>query len=415
MRTIYFLCICLLFIQFSCTTNPTNEVNSTAIDIDGFWIGSLHIYPNKTIPFNFKVSGDSVHFYNAEEKITTTLSHNSSGFFTVKMPVFNSQFSFQIVNQTLKGSWKNFAKSDDYEIKFSAVKAKDSNNRFIASNSPNKSFLNGNWEVSFAPDSEDEFKAIGIFNQHPEMLSGTFLTETGDYRYLQGISTKDSLFLSCFDGSHAFLFEAKIKDTVLEGMFYSGNHYSENWTALKNNSFSLSDPYSITTLDDTNPVSFSFPDTDSIWFSYPNEKFSDKVVIIQIIGSWCPNCLDETVFFTSLYNKYKNRGLEVVALTYEKSDSFKKKVDRIMSLKNHLSADYPFLIAGNSSKKEVEETLPFLVNVASFPTTIYIDKAGKIRRIYSGFYGPGTGKYHEIFSKETNLFVESLLDEKIIH
>ena len=67
MRTIYFLCICLLFIQFSCTTNPTNEVNSTAIDIDGFWIGSLHIYPNKTIPFNFKVSGDTVHFYNAEE------------------------------------------------------------------------------------------------------------------------------------------------------------------------------------------------------------------------------------------------------------------------------------------------------------------------------------------------------------
>ena len=116
MRTIYFLCICLLFIQFSCTTNPTNEVNSTAIDIDGFWIGSLHIYPNKTIPFNFKVSGDTVHFYNAEEKITTTLSHNSSGFFTVKMPVFNSQFSFQIVNQTLKGSWKNCSSNVSFLI-----------------------------------------------------------------------------------------------------------------------------------------------------------------------------------------------------------------------------------------------------------------------------------------------------------
>ena len=101
-------------------------------------------------------------------------------------------------------------------------------------------------------------------------------------------------------------------------------------------------------------------------------------------------------------------------MAYEKSDSFEKKVARVKSLKEHCLANYPFLIAGNSSKKEVEKTLPFLQNVASFPTTIYIDKSGKVRRIYSGFFGPGTGKYHEIFSKDTNLFVESLLKEEII-
>ena len=331
------------------------------------------------------------------------------------MPVFNSAFNFKVIHDTIKGNWINYFKGDNYSISFSAFKTSNAVNRFFKSPSEKaQEMLKGNWEVAFAPNSQKEFKAIGIFNKKESVLSGTFLTETGDYRYLQGDCTKDSLFLSCFDGSHAFLFEASLTDSSLDGVFYSGTHYQEKWVASTNNNFKLADPYSITSHDESQPVHFSFPDTDSVLFNFPDSSLLNKVVILQIIGSWCPNCLDETQFFTSLYNNYHHKGLEIVALAYEKQDTFNKKANRVMKLKNHFNAGYPFLIAGNSSKKEVEKTLPFLTNVASFPTTIYIDKLGKIRRIYSGFYGPGTGRYHEIFSKETHLFVESLLEEKII-
>jgi thiol-disulfide isomerase/thioredoxin len=149
--------------------------------------------------------------------------------------------------------------------------------------------------------------------------------------------------------------------------------------------------------------------------SFPSDRFTNKVLIIQVIGSWCPNCLDETAFFTSLYNKYHSEGLEVISLAYEKPLVFSEKVKSIQRLKNHFNAKYPFLIAGNASKTDVEKELPFLKNVASFPTTIYIDKNGEIRKVYSGFYGPGTGSFFAAFATETTQLIEDMLHENFLN
>ena len=56
-------------------------------------------------------------------------------------------------------------------------------------------------------------------------VTGTFLTETGDYRYLEGVVDGDSLKLSCFDGSHAFLFHAALDQDSFRGRFWSGTHW----------------------------------------------------------------------------------------------------------------------------------------------------------------------------------------------
>ena len=91
---------------------------------------------------------------------------------------------------------------------------------------------------------------------------------------------------------------------------------------------------------------------------------------------------------------------------------FSEKVKSVKRLKNHFKADFPFLIAGNAGKKDVEYSLPFLKNVASFPTTLYIDRNGVVRKIHSGFYGPGTGEFYSTFSAETSELIEQLLQEK---
>jgi len=59
-----------------------------------------------------------------------------------------------------------------------------------------------------------------------------------------------------------------------------------------------------------------------------------------------------------------------------------------------------------------EKTLPQLTPIRSFPTTIYIDKKGNVRKIDTVFYGPGTGTYYDDFLKEFNKTIDELLAEK---
>ena len=52
-----------------------------------------------------------------------------------------------------------------------------------------------------------------------------------------------------------------------------------------------------------------------------------------------------------------------------------------------------------------------LNKIISYPTTIFIDKKGNVRKIYTGFSGPATGEAYTDFVKETTEFVEMLLRE----
>jgi NurA-like 5'-3' nuclease len=85
------------------------------------------------------------------------------------------------------------------------------------------------------------------------------------------------------------------------------------------------------------------------------------------------------------------------------------KIAQVKRLKEHFNIDYPLLIAGNASKKESAEKLPFLNHVVSYPTTIIVDKTGKVRKVHTGFYGPGTGKYYDDFKTEFESFLDELM------
>ena len=412
-----YIYILLIYIQPSCLDKnfaskfPELKLETTSIK-DGNWLGKLIIDSNDFIPFNFSIIDNKVVFTNDQEKIHTSLSQIDSNTYQINMPVFNSSFNFSLINDSMVGFWRNYAKGEDYKMPFNAVYQGDSPYRFKVLNSLPSNF-NGKWEVTFAYSDSNEFQALGVFNQEKSALSGTFITETGDYRFLEGAVKKDSLFLSCFDGSHAFLFKAVQKNDELFGEFYSGNHYKESWKAIRNENFKLQNPDSITTITTDNKLTFTFPNLDSLLVTYPSDAFNNKVVIIQIIGTWCPNCMDETVFLSDLYERYNKDGLEIICLAYEKPGSFKDRCKNVKRLIDHSGAKYNFLIAGGSSKKEVERTLPFIKNVLSFPTSIFINKKGQVKKVHSGFYGPGTGDYYEKYKTEIKGLIESLLSEKL--
>ena len=272
----------------------------------------------------------------------------------------------------------------------------------------------GIWETSFDFDTDDPYPAKGIFYQSGNRLSGTFRTKVGDYRYLDGVVDGDSLKLSAFDGAHVFLFTAKVSDSTMEGKFFSGNHAVENFKAKRNSAFELPDANSLTFLrEGYDTFGFSFPDPSGKLVSLADERFQDKVVLVQIMGTWCPNCLDETKFYVEYLRNNPNPNLEMVALAFEYAKTTEKAFEGIERLKNRVGVEYPVLLAqvGTSSKSKANEKLPMLNHVLSYPTTIYIDKKGEVRKIHTGFNGPATGERHEEFKREFAETLEGLLSE----
>lgn len=406
-----------LLLLFAACHQPTQLSKSTSkpVILESNWRAQLNLGV-KILPFNFILSLENEHYYatiiNAEEKIKSEAIRLFSDSISVRLPIFNSEFRAQVVNDSrIEGYWYNYDKCCDYKIPFSA----DANQtfRFTEQTSTNEQVnFNGKWEVTFSPNSSNEYKAIGSFVQNNNTIRGTFMTETGDYRYLDGNVFGNRLYLSCFDGSHAFLFEAEYKDSVLNGMFYSGSHWKESWVGQKNASFELQNPDSLTYLKDGyDQLTFTFPDLNGIQTSFPTEKTEDKVTIIQIMGSWCPNCMDETRFLVDMYKRYHQRGLEIYSICFERSPSFEEAAKNVKRHQIHLGADWTFLISGFNGKDKASKALPMLSQIISFPTAVFIDRKGVIRKIHTGFYGPGTGSYYDRFYETTNAFINRLLVE----
>ncbi|NCO64603.1 MAG: TlpA family protein disulfide reductase [Flavobacteriales bacterium] len=380
---------------------------------NGIYRATLKVNDTLNLPFNFEVtSPKTLKIFNADEVILVdeVVYENDSVY--IKMPVFEGFLAAKISNDNnLIGLFIN--KTLNRKVPFKATF--ENNMRFEINTEPSKLNISGNWETVFSPNNEeDRYLAKGIFKQMGKKVSGTFRTTTGDYRFLDGIVEGNELKLSTFDGSHAFLFTAKITDSVMQGMFYSGNHWSEPFVAKRNEFFELPDENQLTFLKEGyDRIDFSFPDASGELISISDNRFKNKVVVVQIMGTWCPNCLDESKFYSEFYKKNKSKDIEFIALAFEYSKTSEMAFKNMLRLKETVGIEYPILLAqyGSSNKKQAQEKLPMLNHVLSYPTTIYIDKKGKVRKIHTGFNGPATGEKYTEFKKEFNQFIHGLLNE----
>jgi len=409
--------IVLLFIGILFITACKNESNSKDIGKEdslktGFWRAVLEVQDEKELPFIFELHTDTtLVIHNGDERISVSDISINGDSITIQTPVFEGVFKGKIISSELiKG---DFIKPSLNRVVPFAMTFGDGI-RFKTSR-PSITNMSGNWETVFSPNSEkDKYIAKGIFAQEGNKVTGTFRTTTGDYRYLEGMVDGDSLKLSTFDGAHAFLFEAKVTDSTLTGVFYSGNHWKEPFIAKRNEDYELPSANSLTYLKEGyDRVEFSFLDSEGNLVSLNDERFKNKVVVVQIMGTWCPNCLDETKYYTQYVEDHKDEDIEFIALAFEYAKTEEKAFKAIHRLKDVLQVPYPVLLAqyGTSNKKKANEKLPMLNHILSYPTSIFIDKQGKVRKIHTGFNGPATGEKFVAFKKEFEDFVKMLLAE----
>ena len=285
--------------------------------------------------------------------------------------------------------------------------------RFFAKPAASGLDMSGRWAVTFVDDSGAAEKAVGEFSQSQDVVTGTILTDTGDHRFLAGQVQGDELHLSTFDGAHAFLYQAKVgADGNLSGDYWSGLAFHEKLTLKRDAAAALPDAYKLTSMRaGAKQFDFAFPDLDGHTVSSKDPHFRGKVLIVALAGSWCPNCHDEAAFLAPLSKDYRAKGLEVVSLMFEHFGDFSHAAEATQRFRQHYGIEYTTLIAGISDKDDAAKKLPALDRVYAFPTTIFIDRKGNVRKIHTGFSGPATGAHYTEFVNEVQATLNQLLAE----
>ncbi len=371
------------------------------------------------LPFNFEVIHDSetefhIEIINGEERIrvddiTIGLDRaTAKDTVIINFPLYETYIKAIFEERVMEGVWVVPSRGN-YQIPFIAKHGEG--HRFTTIRKKPVMDISGKWEVTFL--DEEPYNGIGEFKQKDNILTGTFMTETGDYRFLEGEIQDNKIYLSVFDGAHAFLYEAKINasDSTMIGSFRSGKHYKTVWEAKKNENAKLTNPNDLTFLKEGyDKIEFKFPNTEGKMVSLDDEKYKGKAKIIQIFGTWCPNCRDETNFLKDYLDNNNHTDLEVIALAFEKHRALEKATASVKRYKDKLNLPYEMLIAGYSNKKEAAQSLPMLNHILSYPTMIFIDKNDQVTKIHTGFNGPATSEF-ENFKKEFEANVQKILGD----
>jgi len=409
------LLACLAIFLTAACGEPVHEAGDPGLRT-GYWQATITL-PGGDIETGFELSRVDDRYnaalINGQERVPIKEVRWQDGELLLRFPAFNNEIRATLVDGAFVGTVtlvKRFGKEE--VLPFRATPG-GAGQREETAESPRLD-LSGRWAVRFhEPDGSDS-PSIGEFAQRGSRIYGTFLNPNADHRYLAGHVRGNRFHLSTFDGAHAFLFAGEVgaDGSIVDADFWSGDAWHQTWSAERNDAVVLPDAFSRTWLKPGyERFEFEFPDQDGVPVSSADDKYRGKVVLVTIAGTWCPNCNDEAAFLAPFYRTHRARGLEIVALLFEHFEDFEPAAVQARRFREKLGIEYDTLIAGMSDKADASEALPALNAVLAFPTTIFIDRSGRVRHIHTGFSGPGTGEHYETLTQRFGEIVTGLLDE----
>ena len=209
-----------------------------------------------------------------------------------------------------------------------------------------------------------------------------------------------------------YLLTGELRGDTLRGIFHAGARTQTTWLAVRSRGAPhLKAPTEITTADTSAPFRFAFPDLSGRVVTQQDPRFRGKVLLVDVFGTWCPTCHDAAPELVRLYRKYHGRGLEIVGLAYEVTGDSAVDGRQVRRYRDKFGIPFPLLLAGVNDTEAAAATLPQLRGFTSFPTTVFIGRDGRVRRVHAGFYGPATGAQHGRLIREFEQEIERLLRE----
>ena len=393
----------------------------------GIWRGVLYLsdkdddFDEKTkgeLPFNFEViydTPDSFHIviHNGKERIVVNdirMGVNrrvARDTIFIDFPIYDSHISAEYEEDAIEGWWVARNRKD-YKIQFKALHGQ--NYRFFQTPVPPVENLTGRWDCMFEIETEHPTRAIGDFVQEGNNITGTFMSNTGDDRYLEGVVNGDRLHLSVFDGSHAYLYEAKIVNGQLSGIYRSGIHFKTYWEGKRSDTLKISDlgdPLALTQMKKDEVFTLALPAPDGTIIDISKDEYAGKPKIIQVMGTWCPNCSDETTYLLEYLQKNPDPGFEILGVAFERHAEVPNALEALKTYKSKMKIPYLIVYGGSNDKNKASEVLPMLNKVVAYPTMIFLDASNNVVAIHTGFAGPATAGYED-FKKEFEVLVQKM-------
>jgi thiol-disulfide isomerase/thioredoxin len=272
--------------------------------------------------------------------------------------------------------------------------------------------LLGRWDATYFQDLGTSPRVFEFWNGR-EGFQGRVLTSTSDYGPYAGPVAGDSFAIGLFDGSFVYLLTGKLVGDTLRGTFHAGLRTQTPWLAVRSTGTShLPSPTEVSSADTTEPLRFAFPDLNGRVLRNDDPLLRGKVVLLDILGSWCPTCHDATPELLRLHRRYHSRGLEIVGLAFEATGDPTLDARQLRRYRDKFKIPFPLLLAGINDEESMAAALPQLRDVTAFPTAVFLGRDGRVRLIHAGFHGPAAGSEHERMVREFERQIEKLLEEK---
>jgi peroxiredoxin len=377
--------------------------------VTGLWDATVTVN-DVEVPFRLEFSGAGNgfkgSFFNGDERVTSTRGTLDNGAIVLSFDEYGTTLEAKLIGDTLEGQYVRGTRGAPYPFRakrFTPVSADAANVPAIA----------GLWNVQ-VKSAKGESAWQLIVKQSGAEASAAILRVDGDTGTLTGRYDGGKFVLSHFSGARPLRLEVTPQG---DGTLTVVQNNDKPLVAVRSELARAqglpepSDPSQFTSVKDpTEPLRFNFPDLNGRPVANTDERFRGKVVLVNISGSWCPNCHDEVPFLVDLYRQYKSRGLQIVGLSFEEAAQLKNPT-RLKAFMKRYGVEYTVLLAGEP--KEAPEKLPQAVNLNSFPTTFFIGRDGRVRGVTAGFPSKASGKFHEEAKAEITGRIERLLAEPV--
>ena len=348
---------------------------------------------------------------NGENKVPAETTTVAGDTITFAFPSYDSSLTAKAqADGSLAG--EATLRRRDGPVKVALKATPDTAWRFYAKPAPATAPLAGTWLLTPA-DPEDEKGLLILRDAGGGKLAGTVQYATGDVRWLAGEQSGDEFALSTFDGNQGSVWRGKIANGVITGVnFVATSKEPAKWTARPQGKAPADQ---VEAIGEEKPpvdrIAFTFPDADGKPVSLADPRFKGKVVVVAIGGTWCPNCHDEAQYLAPYVKRRRAEGLEVIGLQFEYSDDRARSAAQSKKFAQRYRIDYPLLIAGKATPDDTKRALPAIGGVKIYPTTLFIDRKGKLRAIHTGYAGPATGDLNKKAIAEFDALVSKLLAE----
>ncbi|MET0791182.1 MAG: TlpA disulfide reductase family protein [Polyangiaceae bacterium] len=373
----------------------------------GLWDAGV-VVNGVIVPFRFELSTQEASasgaFFNGTERVRSTSGQFDGSSLSLKFDHYAS---------TLQATWSNGALVGSYgrggKVPYPFQAVPHTASPASPSNVPS---IAGDWEIA-VKSGKGEAAWRFFVRQSGAEASASILRVDGDTGTLEGSFRDGKFLLSHFSGARPFLLEiTKLADGTLS-LLQDGK---AQYTAVRSSEARSkklpepADPSRWTSVKDpSQPLRFSGTDLDGKVVSESDPRFKGKVLLVNIMGSWCPNCHDEAPFLEELYRTYRGRGLQIVALSFEDSEQLKNPV-RLRAFIKAYGVEYTVLLGGEPG--DIALKLPQAVNLNTWPATFFVGRDGLVHGAHAGFAGKATGSAHEQLKTELRHTVEKLLAEK---